>query len=59
MNRLVKWRFRKAFGFWTFAAMEVALDPQLGQLPESKLARKFCRGSKNTCQAVMHAIAGG
>jgi transposase len=42
MNLLVKLRFRKAFGFRTFAAMEVALYHQLGHLPEPKLTHEFC-----------------
>ena len=32
---MVKLRFRKAFGFRTFEAIEVALYQQLGQLPRS------------------------
>ena len=42
MNLLVKLRFRKAFGFRTFGAMETALYHQLGHLPEPVLAHKFC-----------------
>jgi transposase len=42
MNLLVKLRFRKAFGFRTFPAMQVALYHQLGHLPEPELAHKFC-----------------
>lgn len=42
LNLQVKLRFRKAFGFRTTHAMEVALYHQLGQLPEPKLAHKFC-----------------
>jgi transposase len=42
MNLQVKLRFRKAFGFRTFPAMEVALYHQLGHLPEPELAHKFC-----------------
>ena len=42
MNLQVKLRFRKAFGFRTFDAMETALYHQLGNLPEPKLAHKFC-----------------
>ncbi len=42
MNLLVKLRFRKAFGFRTFGAMETALYHQLGHLPEPELAHKFC-----------------
>lgn len=42
MNLLVKLRFRKAFGFRTFAAMETALYHQLGHLPEPKVTHRFC-----------------
>ena len=42
MNLLVKLRFRKAFCFRTFGAMETALYHQLGHLPEPVLAHKFC-----------------
>ena len=42
LNLQVKLRFRKAFGFRTFPAMEVALYHQLGHLPEPELAHKFC-----------------
>ena len=42
MNLLVKLRFRKAFGFRTFGAMETALYHQLGHLPEPVLAHKYC-----------------
>ena len=42
LNLLVKLRFRKAFGFRTFAAMETALYHQLGRLPEPELAHRFC-----------------
>jgi len=38
----VKLRFRKAFGFRTFEAIEVALYHQLGQLPEPEVAHRFC-----------------
>jgi transposase len=41
MNLLVKLRFRKAFGFRTYNAMEVALYHQLGQLPEPKVTHRF------------------
>ena len=42
LNGLVKLRFRKAFGFRTFQAIEVALYHQLGALPEPKVAHRFC-----------------
>jgi len=42
LNLQVKLRFRKAFGFRTFPALEVALYHQLGHLPEPELAHKFC-----------------
>ncbi len=42
MNLQVKLRFRKAFGFRTFDAMETALYHQLGKLPEPQLAHRFC-----------------
>ena len=42
MNTRVKLRFRKAFGFRTFHAMEVALYHELGDLPQPKLIHRFC-----------------
>lgn len=42
MNLLVKLRFRKAFGFRTQKAIEVALYHQLGELPEPKVCHRFC-----------------
>ena len=42
LNAIVKLRFRKAFGFRTFEAIEVALYHQLGQLPQPELAHRFC-----------------
>jgi len=42
LNGLVKLRFRKAFGFRTFGAIEVALYHELGALPEPKVAHRFC-----------------
>ncbi|MCE9591425.1 MAG: ISL3 family transposase [Planctomycetes bacterium] len=42
LNGLVKLRFRKAFGFRTFGAIEVALYHELGRLPEPKVAHRFC-----------------
>ena len=42
LNSLAKLRFRKAFGFRTFSAIEVALYHELGQLPPPNLAHRFC-----------------
>ena len=42
MNLRVKLRFRQAFGFRTLGAIETALYHQLGELPEPRLAHKFC-----------------
>jgi len=42
LNGLVKLRFRKAFGFRTFGAIEVALYHELGRLPEPKVTHRFC-----------------
>jgi len=42
LNLQVKLRFRKAFGFRTFPAMEIALYHQLGQLPEPPVTHRFC-----------------
>ena len=42
MNLRVKLRFRQAFGFRTIGAMQTALYHQLGELPEPRLAHKFC-----------------
>jgi transposase len=41
-NGRVKLRFRKAFGFRTYLAMEVALYHELGHLPEPHVAHRFC-----------------
>lgn len=41
-NLLVKLRFRKAFGFRTTGALEIALYHQLGQLPEPPITHRFC-----------------
>ena len=41
LNGVAKLRFRKAFGFRTFEAIEVALYHQLGHLPEPELAHSF------------------
>jgi transposase len=42
LNGLAKLRFRKAFGFRTFTAMEVALYHELGDLPEPEITHRFC-----------------
>lgn len=42
LNLQVKLRFRKAFGFRTVEAAELALYHQLGHLPEPKIAHRFC-----------------
>jgi transposase len=42
LNANAKLRFRKAYGFRTFAAAEVALYHQLGNLPEPELTHRFC-----------------
>lgn len=42
LNLQVKLRFRKAFGFRTVEAAEIALFHQLGHLPEPELAHRFC-----------------
>lgn len=42
LNANVKLRFRKAYGFRTFNAIEVALYHQLGALPEPELTHRFC-----------------
>lgn len=42
LNALAKVRFRKAFGFRTYSATEVALYHELGHLPEPKLTHRFC-----------------
>jgi transposase len=42
LNGLVKLRFRKAFGFRTLGAIEVALYHELGRLPEPQVAHRFC-----------------
>ena len=41
LNANVKLRFRKAYGFRTFKAIEVALDHQLAHLPEPKTTHRF------------------
>ena len=42
LNANAKLRFRKAYGFRTLDAMQVALYHQLGQLPEPEVAHRFC-----------------
>jgi len=42
LNANVKLRFRKAYGFRTFEAAEVALYHQLGALPQPEIAHRFC-----------------
>jgi len=42
LNALVKLRFRKAFGFRTLEALQVALYHQLGHLPQPQLTHRFC-----------------
>lgn len=42
LNANVKLGFRKAYGFRTFEAVEVALYHQLGNLPEPPIAHRFC-----------------
>lgn len=42
MNANVKLGFRKACGFRTFEAAQVALYHQLGCLPEPQVAHRFC-----------------
>jgi len=38
----VKLGFRRAYGFRTYKAVEVALYHQLGHLPEPPIAHRFC-----------------
>ena len=42
LNANAKLRFRKAYGFRTFEAAEVALYHQLGRLPEPETTHRFC-----------------
>jgi len=42
MNANAKLRFRKAYGFRTFQAAQVALYHQLGDLPQPQSAHRFC-----------------
>lgn len=41
-NNKAKLTTRKAFGFRTFAALEVALYHTLGALPEPEVTHRFC-----------------
>lgn len=40
--RAVQLGFRRAYGFRTYKAVEVALYHQLGHLPEPPIAHRFC-----------------
>jgi len=42
LNANVKLGFRRAYGFRTYKAVEVALYHQLGHLPEPPIAHRFC-----------------
>ena len=42
LNANVKLAFRKAYGFSTVHAIQVALYHQLGKLPEPTLTHRFC-----------------
>ena len=42
LNANVKLGFRKAYGFRTYEAAEVALYHRLGRLPEPDIAHRFC-----------------
>ena len=42
LNANVKLRFRKAYGFRTFEAIEVALYHELGALPLPETAHRLC-----------------
>lgn len=42
LNTKAKLTFRKAFGFRTYRALEIALYHTLGDLPEPELAHRFC-----------------
>jgi len=42
LNANVKLGFRRAYGFRTYQAVEVALYHQLGHLPEPPIAHRFC-----------------
>jgi transposase len=42
LNANAKLRFRKAYGFRTFEAAQVALYHQLGELPQPEMTHRFC-----------------
>ena len=42
LNYKIKLTLRKAYGFRTLKAAEIALYPALGRLPEPELAHRFC-----------------
>ena len=42
LNYRIKLTFRKAYGFRTLDAAEIALYHTLGELPQPKLAQRFC-----------------
>ncbi|HUY12851.1 MAG TPA: ISL3 family transposase, partial [Terriglobia bacterium] len=42
LNNRLKLTLRKAYGFRTFKAVEVALYHSLGALPEPEWTHKFC-----------------
>lgn len=42
LNHKIKLPLRKAYGFKTREAAEIALYRTLGRLPESKLTHEFC-----------------
>ncbi|HMD83919.1 MAG TPA: ISL3 family transposase, partial [Terriglobia bacterium] len=42
LNNRLKLTLRKAYGFRTFEAIEVALYHNLGELPEPEWTHKFC-----------------
>jgi transposase len=55
-NGLVKLRFRKAFGFRTFGAIQTALYHELGELPQPKLTHGFCCGGLIGRDLVSHDV---
>ncbi len=42
LNNKLKLTTRKAYGFRTFRALEIALYHTLGDLPEPKVTHRFC-----------------
>ena len=42
LNYKIKLTFRKAYGFKTLEAAEIALYHALGRLPEPELTHRFC-----------------